>query len=228
MDQLGFISKELEGLEFVDERRQHDIATNIGLENDKRQILTGQKAEHDAELARIENSINETELQILQVKREARKEILTELRQATQEVNELVQQIYATDIQFQRINIRAPVSGMIHELSVYTIGGVVAPGAPVMQIVPITEQVEVEAPGSEPQFIDELYIGQDAVMRFTAFNQQSTPELNGKVRAISPSSSVDERTGFCILYGASCDASCGTQKIIRTEAHTWNAGRVLH
>lgn len=193
-DQLSFIAKELSALNTLMKKGNTTLPRILALKRQKAD-LDGQNAEHDAELARIENSINETELQILQVRRETRKEILTELRQATQEVNELVQQIYATETQFKRIDIRAPVSGMIHELSVYTVGGVVAPGAPVMQIVPLTEQVEIEAQ-VEPQFIDELYIGQDATLRFTAFNQQSTPELNGKVRSVSPSSSVDERTGF--------------------------------
>lgn len=193
-DQIGFISRELEGLNELFDDGNTTLNRLMALERQKSDLL-GQQAEHDAELARIANSINETKLQILQLRHEARKEVLTELRTTTQEVNELVQQIHATKEQLKRIDITAAVDGMIHELSVFTIGGVVGPGAPIMQIVPQNEELEVEAQ-VEPQFIDDLYVGQDATVRFTAFNQRETPELFGAVTSISPSSVVDERTGL--------------------------------
>jgi len=128
------------------------------------------------------------------VEREARQSVLTELREVEQEVNDMTQQLHATVEQLKRIEIKAPVNGIIHELSVFTIGGVIGPGAPILQIIPQDEQFVIEA-NVEPQFIDELYPKQPTTVRFSAFNQRSTPELNGTIEGISANVVVDEQSG---------------------------------
>jgi len=86
--------------------------------------------------------------------------------------------------QLKRVEIRAPVSGIVHELNVSTIGGVIAPGASIMQIIPQDGNLVIEA-NIEPQFIDELFPGQEAALLFSAFHQQTTPVLMGKIKFIS-------------------------------------------
>ena len=81
--------------------------------------------------------------------------------------------------------------GIVHELSIFTIGGVISAANPVLQIVPQNMGFEIEA-NIEPQFIDELYPDQNATLRFSAFNQRSTPELSGFVKSISANSVMDE------------------------------------
>lgn len=192
--QLGFLDEELKGIRSLNEKGLAPKSQLMALERQREEII-GQMAEQDAELARIQNSIAETEIQILQIDREFRQTVLTEIRQIEQEVNDMTQQLYATVEKLKRIEIKAPVSGIIHELAVFTIGGVIGPGAAVLQIIPQNEGFEIEA-NVEPQFVDELYLGQPATLRFSAFNQRTTPELNGTVKGISPNVVINEQTGI--------------------------------
>lgn len=160
----------------------------------QRAELDGQLGELIASKAQVENSINEAEIQILQGKREFMQTVLTELTQTDLEIRDLAQQLQATQTQLERTEIRAPIDGMVHGLSVFTIGGVIGNGAPLMDIVPLNEDLEVEI-SIEPQFIDELYIGQPAGVRFSAFNQRTTPELTGAIKSVSPTTSTNEEQG---------------------------------
>lgn len=160
----------------------------------QRAELDGQLGEIIASEAQVENSINEAEIQILQGKREFMQTVLTELTQTDLEIRDLAQQLQATQTQLERTDIRAPIDGMVHGLSVFTIGGVIGNGAPLMDIVPLHEDLDVEI-SVEPQFIDELYIGQPAGVRFSAFNQRTTPELTGTIKSVSPTTTTNEEQG---------------------------------
>ncbi len=192
-DQVNYIEQELRGVEDGYRKGIIPLTRVLTLKGDRADLL-GQLSEHDAELARIENSIRETEITILQVEREFQENVLSELREVTSHVNELTQQILATKEQLARIDVKAPVSGIVHELNIFTIGGVVPPGGTIMQVIALKNGVEIEV-NVEPQYIDQVFIGQDVVVRFTAFNQRNTPEMFGRVSLISPSSVVDEQTG---------------------------------
>ena len=193
-EQLDLMQQELESIEKL---VRHGTAPRNGALAQQRAVadMDGQLAEHSAELARIKNSIREIEINILQIERTFQEQVLSELREAASEVDDLKQQILATQKQIERVNIKAPVSGIVHELNVFTIGGVVPPGGTLMQIIAVEEGVEIEV-NVEPQSIDQLYPGQQSTVRFPAFNQRTTPELVGKVDIISPSSIVDEKAGF--------------------------------
>lgn len=194
LTQLGFLDEELTSYRSLNEKGLMPKSQLMALERQREDII-GQTAEQDAELARIQNAISETEIQILQINREFRQTVLTELRQVEQEVNDMTQQLYATLEQLKRVDIKAPVSGIIHELTVFTIGGVIGPGNPVLQIIPQDGNFEVEA-NVEPLFVDELHPGQAATLRLSAFNQRTTPELVGTVKTISPNVVVEEQTGM--------------------------------
>lgn len=191
--QLAFLDEEVDGIRALREQGLVPNSQLMSLER-QREELIGQNAEHDAELAGIQNTISETQIQILQIGREFRESVLAELRQVEQEVNDMTQQLYATKEQLKRVEIKAPVTGIIHELSVFTIGGVVAPAAPVLQIVPQEERLQVEAK-VEPRSVDEIYPGQSAALRFSALNQRTTPELTGQVEQISANVITEEQTG---------------------------------
>ena len=156
--------------------------------------LDGQAAQGRAEMARVENSISETRIQMGQVDREFKQTVLTELREADGAVNDLTQQLQATREQLSRVEVKAPVDGMIHQLSVFTIGGVIPPGGAVMAVVPQTDQMEFEV-DLEPQYVDQIYPGQPADVLFSAFNTRTTPTLNGKVIGVSPDSVLNEQLG---------------------------------
>lgn len=193
-EQMSFIDRELTGLRQLADKGYAAINRVLAQER-ARAELAGQIAENAAELARIRNAIQETEISILQVDRQFQEAVLTELREASTQVDDMVQQIVATTKQLERVEIRAPVNGVVHELAVHTIGGVIPPGGTLMQLISMDDGVEIEA-NVEPQFIDQLQAGQVAVIRFPAFNQATTPELEGAVSRISPTSVVDETTGI--------------------------------
>jgi HlyD family secretion protein len=95
--------------------------------------------------------------------------------------------------QLRRMDLRAPQNGYVHQLDVHTLGAVVRAGDTVMIVVPDSDALTVEA-RVRPQDIDQLHVGQAAVLRFAAFNQRTTPELNGEVSLVSADVTVDQRT----------------------------------
>jgi len=157
--------------------------------------MRGQIAEHKAEIARILNSISETKISKLQIVREFREKVVTEIEQLDTKSDELRQQIQATEKQLARVVIKSPVTGIVHELSVFTISGVVRPGQVLMQIIPSGDELEIEL-RVDTRSIDQIHINQKAIVRFPAFHQRTTPELDGKIAAISPTSVVDEKLGI--------------------------------
>jgi HlyD family secretion protein len=83
----------------------------------------------------------------------------------------------------------------VHQLSVHTVGGVIDHGETIMLIVPDRDSLTVEAK-IQPQDIDHVYLGQNADLRFSAFNQRTTPEIEGEVTLISADLTQDQRTGM--------------------------------
>jgi HlyD family secretion protein len=123
-----------------------------------------------------------------------RTEVGKDLAEVRGTTAELVEKRVSAEDQLKRIDIRAPQNGMVHQLDVHTVGGVVTAGQPIMLIVPAADKLIVEAK-VQPQDIDQVHVGQTAVMRFTAFNTRTTPELNGVVSVVSADTTQDQRTG---------------------------------
>ena len=94
----------------------------------------------------------------------------------------------------RRVDIRAPQDGIVEQTSVHTVGGVITAGDTIMLIVPQTDDLQVEAKVN-PQDIDKLQVGQKTLLRLSAFNQRTTPELNGTVSRVSPDVTTEQRTG---------------------------------
>lgn len=203
-EQLSLLQSELSALETLNERGLTRASQLLGVQRNKADLL-GQMAEHTSELARIKNSIRDTELEILQGERQFKEEVVTELREVTNSMQELSQQITSTRKQLERVDIRAPATGRVHEMQIFTLGGVVPPGATILQIIPRDLGFGFEM-RVDPVSIDQVYVGQDARLRFSAFNQRTTPELMGTVSDISPTSIMDEVTGQS-FYRVTMDVS---------------------
>ena len=157
--------------------------------------LKGDVANHQSEIARLYNSISETEVQILQLRRERQAEVLTELRQVETEVSDFREQLTTASDQLRRIDVIAPVTGKVHNMTVTTIGGVVSPGQEIMQIIPADDRLIIEAQ-VEPADIDQIYPGQKTTVRLSAFNMRTTPEMNGLVIQSSADRIIDQVTGL--------------------------------
>ncbi|MDO9439504.1 MAG: HlyD family type I secretion periplasmic adaptor subunit [Beijerinckiaceae bacterium] len=156
--------------------------------------LRGEAGEIDAAIARAKVRISEARLQIITVDQTARTDAQRELRQVDARVSELSDRKVAIEDRLSRVDVRAPISGWVNELTVFTVGGVVTPAARMMTIVPDKADLRVEVKLA-PADIDQVRTGQRARLRFTAFNRNTTPEVSGDVVHISPSVTRDAATG---------------------------------
>lgn len=157
--------------------------------------LEGERGLLVATTAQAKGKINELELQIIQIDQELSSEVAKEMRDVDAKIGEFVERKVTAEDQLRRIEIRAPQDGTVFQLAVHTVGGVISAGDAIMLIVPAADNLTVEAKVN-PQDINQLQIGQKAILRFTAFNQQSTPEIEGTVSRISADISIDQRTGL--------------------------------
>ncbi|TIO88551.1 MAG: HlyD family type I secretion periplasmic adaptor subunit, partial [Mesorhizobium sp.] len=146
--------------------------------------LDGENGQLIAAAAQTRGRISEMELAIIQIDQDLRSEVAGELREIDGKMSELRERQIAAEQTLKQIDIRAPQSGRVHQLAVHTIGGVIAPGEAIMQIVPSADALVVEARVA-PQDIDQVRIGQNATLRLSAFSQQITPEVEGQVDRIS-------------------------------------------
>lgn len=191
--QRELIAQELDGLRILFDKGHVSNTRLLALEREQAR-LEGEIGEQTAAVARTRNAIAETRLEMLQVTRDFREQVLGDLSETAALAKELREQRISALDQLKRIDITAPVSGIIHDLNIHTIGGVVMPAAPIMQIVPIEERLVIEA-RILPTDIDQVRASQRAKIRFSAFSQRTTPEVNATVTRVAPDRLVDEMTG---------------------------------
>lgn len=192
-EQLAFIAKELENVRNLNAQGLARESEMLSLQRNESALL-GEIAEYRSELARIHNSIRDTELEMLQSDREFKEQVVTELRETTAQREELVLQIVTVQKQLERIDILAPTHGIVHQMQTSTEGGVLAPEVTIAEIVPLSEGVEFKL-RVDPRSIDQVFVGQTARVVFPAFNMRTTPELFGSVSGVAPSSVQDPATG---------------------------------
>lgn len=191
--EISLINKELEGVRELRDKNLVPLSRLTALERDAARI-EGERNQLIATTAQSEGKVTETELQIIQIDQDLRSEVAKDLAETRTKVSEFVERKVATDDQLKRTDVRAPQNGIVQQLTVHTIGGVVAAGDTMMLIVPDADTLIVEVKIA-PQDIDQLYIGQAATLRFTAFNMRTTPEIKGTVSFLSADITQDQRTG---------------------------------
>ncbi|RVU19104.1 HlyD family type I secretion periplasmic adaptor subunit [Methylobacterium oryzihabitans] len=189
----AIIQREYEGVQDLWRKNLIQLSRVTALERDISR-LKGERGVLVAMIAQTRGKISETELQIVQLEQNLRSEAGKELAEIRAKAATLVEQKITAYDQLQRIDIRSPQAGSVHELTVHTRGGVITPGEPVMLIVPAADSLVVEVRVA-PQEIDRVRIGQAAGLRFPGFDQRTTPELAGTVVRIAADVSEDKRTG---------------------------------
>ena len=162
--------------------------------------LKGERGEIDAAIARAKTRISEIRLQIISIDENGRTEAQRELSLVDTKISEFQDRRTAIEDRLARTNIRAPISGTVNELNIHTVGGVITPAEVLVTIVPENARLKIEAKLA-PASIDQVSAGQPARLRFSAFNQRTTPELNGKVVHVSPATSRDTVTGETYYLG---------------------------
>ena len=152
----------------------------------------GSRGEGLAKIAQSQAKITETELQLAQIEHDFTAGIVKELRETETKIAELRERKITAEDQLRRIDIRAPLSGIVHQLAVHTIGGVVSPSDVLMLIVPSSDQLVVEVQ-IRPFDIDQLSVGQATRVRFSAFDW-ATDELQGALVRIAADLSQDPQS----------------------------------
>lgn len=192
-EEIALIQRELTGIRALFAKNLIPISKLTALEREAVR-LTGERGQFISAIAQANGRIAELNLSILQIDRETISEAGKELREIEIRLGETIEKKIAAEDQLKRIDIRAPQSGVVHQMNVHTVGGVIGAGEQLMLVVPDTDELTAEVKIA-PQDIDQLYIGQTASIRFSAFNRRTTPEINGKVAQISADVTADLKTG---------------------------------
>jgi membrane fusion protein, type I secretion system len=191
--EIKLIKRELEGVQELFRKNLIQITRLTALERDAAR-LEGERGRLIAQIASSRGKIAETELQVIQVEQNRQSEVGKEIAEVRAKISELVERRVTAEDQLRRIDLVSPQDGFVHQMAVHTVGGVINAGEAVMLIVPAADRLTVEVKAS-PQDIDQLQIGQAAVLRFSSFSVGTTPELNGEVSRVSADTTQDQRTG---------------------------------
>jgi HlyD family secretion protein len=192
-NEIELIGKELIGVAELYQRNLVSISRYMLLQRDQTK-LQGERGQLIAEIARARGKISETELQIIQLDQDFRTEVLKDLRDAQGKIAELKEKVTAAEDQLKRIDLRAPQAGIVHQLTVHTVGGVISNGETIMQIVPRADELVLEAKVT-PSDVDQVAPGARVVVRIMAGNQRTTPDLNGVLRRVSADLTREQQSG---------------------------------
>jgi len=193
IEQQRLIGEELDGLKKIAEKGFASINRVRELERAEAQ-LQGQQAQMEAEYARAGEGIGETRMQSLSVSRDRLAQVESDLKDTQAKISETLPKLVATREQLQHSLVRAPATGQVVGLQVFTVGGVVAEGEKLMDVVPDGRELVIQAQLS-PNDADDAFPGQEAQVRFVSVHDRSLPLFTGKVRTVSADSFTDEKTG---------------------------------
>ena len=191
--QLELITGELTGVQELFDKRLVPIARLTALQREAARI-EGERGQLISTIAETKTKVDEAKLQLVRLDQDVRTEVVKDLGEAQGKEAELSERAVAARDVLDRIEMRAPTSGVIHQLNAHTIGGVIRAGDAVMEVVPDSDDLQIEAK-LQPNDIDQVRKGQQAFVRFSAFNQRVTPQLKGQVSFVSPDTTRDQQTG---------------------------------
>jgi HlyD family secretion protein len=197
--QQTFIAQELDSARTLWSQKLVSLARLSSLEREAAR-LAGEEGRLESAVAQLGGKSAELKLAILQVDKELFSEVALELRDVDARILQVEEQRIAAEDQLEKLVLSAPQDGIVHQLQIKTVGGVVAAGDVLMLIVPIADRLVVEARLS-PTDIDQVRTGSEARLMFPAFNQRITPELIGTVDYVSADTAVDQQTG-AVFYAA--------------------------
>ncbi len=193
-NQLSLIQDELNDVRFLYEKGLARRPRLLALEREASNIQ-GARARNVAAIARAKQAIGEAQMRMADLDTNLRREVVEQLREVQSEIADLWEKNRSAEDIMTRTVLRAPVSGVVVGLNVFTQGAVIRPGETLMEIVPRDDALIVEA-RVDPNDIDVVHAGLGAQVRLTAFSQRISPILNGTVETVSADRRVDERTGI--------------------------------
>lgn len=192
--QQALIGDELNGLKGLVDRGFVSINRIRAIERSAA-ALDGEHGSYRADIARSSEAIGEARMQAVSLDKQMLEEVAGQLRDVQMRLDELQPKLIATREQLARSIVRAPASGRVVGLKLFTVGGVVSPGETVMEIVPQDRALVIEARVA-PNDADDVRPGMSTQVRFTALQERNLPILHGRIEKISADSFEDERTGM--------------------------------
>jgi HlyD family secretion protein len=190
--QLDLIAGELSGVQELYDKRLVPLARLTALQRESARI-EGERGQLVSTIAETKSKIGEARLQIVRIDQDFRTEVVKELGENRGKEAELVERGVAARDLLDRIEIRAPTAGVVNQLTAHTVGGVIRAGDQIMEVVPDSDDLQIEA-RLQPNDIDQVRTGQKAFVRFSAFNQRVTPQLGGVVSYVSADIGHDHQT----------------------------------
>jgi HlyD family type I secretion membrane fusion protein len=193
-EQQRIIEDELRGLRELQAKGFASLNRVRALERAQEE-LRGREAAMAAEVARAGEGMGEARMQAITLTRSSLEEVATELRDTQAKLSEVLPKLISAREQLQRAMVRAPASGQVVGLTVFTVGGVVSAGQTLMEIVPADKKLVIQAQ-VDPRGADDIFQGQEAQIRFSSVDDRTLPLLKGRVRTISADSFADDKTGM--------------------------------
>lgn len=193
-EQLELIESELVDQQSLLDKGLAQASRVLALKREKSNLM-GTVGELTAQKAQSEGRITELDLEAIKLETQRREEAISEIRDLQVNEREMAEERRALREQLDRLDIRAPVSGVIYGLTVFTPRSVIRAADPVLFLVPQDRPLIIEA-RVDPIHIDQIRLGQEVLLRFSALDQRSTPELVGQVTQVSADAFQDDNTGL--------------------------------
>ena len=191
--QLALIAEELASQQELLDKGLAQASRVLALKREEAR-LAGTVGELTARKAQAEERITELEIGILKLESQRREEALSQLRDLRVRELELLEERRASNEKLARLDIAAPVSGVVYNLAVFARRSVISPAEPLMFLVPQDRPLVIAAQ-VDPIHVDSVYVGQEVTLRFPAFDRRDTPDLFGHVSNLSADACHDEATG---------------------------------
>ena len=178
---------------FVSQTRMRDLER-------ARAELQGRSGQYLASVAQTRGAVGESRMQMLETERSFRERTAADLRDVESRLGEVLPKWIAARDQLERTAIRAPATGAVVGLSIFTPGGVISPGQKLMDIVPEHAALRIQA-RIAPDDADDLAVGQKTLVRFSGLHERRLPSLEGRLTRLSADSFIDEKTGQSFFTG---------------------------
>lgn len=192
VEQIGYLSDEIGGLSDLYKQDLVPKSRLLSLERDRAQ-LQGQEGHAIAERSQTQKAIGEAELQERQLRQQFDQDVSKELGEVQTQLGDIRQKYAVAQDTARRIDVPAPMGGTIQNLRFTTVGAVVRPGEPLVDIAPDQGAMIIKAQFS-PNDVDSVHAGQTVEIRFTTFHQRNIPVIQGVIHTVSQDRLVDEAT----------------------------------
>ncbi|TAU55582.1 HlyD family type I secretion periplasmic adaptor subunit [Rhizobium leguminosarum] len=208
--EIRLIDKELEGTRRLYNQGLVSLNRLNSLDRSEARIQ-GENGQLVASAASAKARISEIKIQLLQIDQDLRSQVETEQRDVQSRLDELTEKEVTARDQLNRVEIRAPTAGTIHDLNIHSVGAVVTPAETLLQIVPSQSKLVVSVKLA-PSMIDQVAVGQSAFLKFTAFDRNTTPDLIGQVVRVSADLEMDPKANTAFYK---CDIAISADEVAK-------------